>query len=199
VTRDELEFSISQYLDGTLADEQRPAVEALLAEDPEAQAILAEERALTALLRAEPLPEVRWDRLADSISSAIDEQLEERVARASWWMRFRMPAGLAIAASAAIAIGIAAFVLTHGRSSVVNPGSRPHPNPVAVATLNVEGPQADAPAGPAVTEISIGAGGSYAAKDSALDPYADEIDSRPARVVIASGIEPERPQVGSPF
>ena len=66
MTRDELEFSISQYLDGTLPEAQRPALEARLAEDAEAQAILAEERALTRLLRSEPLPEVRWDGLSSA-------------------------------------------------------------------------------------------------------------------------------------
>jgi anti-sigma factor RsiW len=198
VTRDELDISISQYLDGTLAEEQRPALEARLAADAEAQAILTEDRALTDLLRAERLPEVRWDRLAESISSAIDQQVEERVARASGWMRFRLPAGLAVAASALLAIGLAAYVLTRGRPNSVNPGAQPAPNHVTVATLSVEGPRADVPEGPEVTEISIGAGGQYA-KDSSLDPYADEIDTRPARVVIASGIEPERPLPGSPF
>src|SRR6185437_1220044 len=148
MTRDELEFSISQYLDGTLPEAQRPALEARLAADAEAQAILAEERALTRLLRSEPLPEVRWDRLAESISSAIDEQLDERVARASWWVRFRLPAGLAVAASALLAIGIATYVLMHGNRAVVNPNPGANPNPVAVATLTVEGPQADEPSGP---------------------------------------------------
>jgi anti-sigma factor RsiW len=199
MTRDELEISISQYLDGTLNDDRRAAVEARLADDPAAQAILAQERALTDLLRAEPLPEVRWDRLAESISQAIDVQAEQRVARASGWMRFRMPTGLAVAASALLAIGIAAYVLMHGRSMVVNPASHSQPAHVTVASLTVGGPRADVPGGPEVTEISIGAGGSYAAKDAALDPYADEIDNRPARIVIASGIEPDRPLSASPF
>lgn len=198
MTRDELEFSISQYLDGTLPEAQRPALEARLAVDAAAQAILAEERALTRLLRSEPLPEVRWDRLAESISSAVDAQLDDRVARASWWVRFRLPAGLAVAASALLAIGIAAYVLMHGRPATLHPGSHATPNHVVIATLTVEGPQADAPGGTVITDVSIGAGGSYA-KDSSLDPYADEIDSRPARVVIASGIEQERPLAGSPF
>ena len=38
VTRDELEISISQYLDGTLPDPERASVETLLAQDIEAQA-----------------------------------------------------------------------------------------------------------------------------------------------------------------
>lgn len=199
MTRDELEISISQYLDGTLDDHRRAAVESRLADDPSARAMLAEERALTELLRAEPVPEVQWDRLADSISRAIDDQVEQRVARASWWVRLRVPGGLAVAASALLAMGIAAYVLMHGQSAVVNPASPSNPTHVTVASLTVEGPRSDLPGGPQVTEISIGAGGSYAAKDAALDPYADEIDNRPARVVIASGIEPDQPLPASPF
>ena len=65
MTPDELEISITQYLDGTLADDEREPLEAHLAEDPAAQALLVGERVLTELLRSQPLPEVRWDRLAE--------------------------------------------------------------------------------------------------------------------------------------
>ena len=203
MNRDELEFAISQYLDGTLPEAQRPALEARLADDATAQAILAEDRALTDLLRASgPAPEVRWDRLAESISSAIDEALDARVARASWWMRIRMPAGLAAAACALLAVGIGVHLLTSrnsplggGIGSPAHPGGPGH---IVVASISVEGPQEDAPPGPEIAEVSIGAGGSYA-KDASLDPYADEIDNRPARVVIASGIELDRSLPGSPF
>lgn len=195
---EELEFAISQYADGTLTEEQRLALESRLAEDPEAQAMLAEDRSLTDLLRSAPLPEVRWDRLAESISSAIDQQEEERVARASWWFRHRLPAGLAIAASVLVAIGIAVHVLMPGHLPVEDRGPMKSLSNHTMAMLNVEGPQADAPAGPQITQISIGAGGTYA-HDSSLAPYADEIDNRPSRVVIASGLAPEPPRAGYPY
>jgi anti-sigma factor RsiW len=195
---EELEFSISQYADGTLAGEQRIALESLLADDPEARALLAEDRALTDLLRSAPMPEVRWDRLAESISAGIDREVEERAARASWWFRHRLPAGLAIAASVVIAIGIGVRVLMPGNSPVESRGPVKSLSGETTAMLNVQGPQADTPSGPQVTQISIGAGGSYA-HDSSLAPYADEIDSRPSRVVIASGLAPEQPRVGYPY
>ena len=200
MNRDELEFAISQYLDGTLPESQRPALEARLSDDATAQAILAEDRALTDLLRASsPAPQVRWDRLAESISSAIDEELDARVARASWWMRIRIPAGLAAAACALLAVGIGIHLLSSRNATIGGGGGSPgHPAPITVASIIVQGPQEDAPSGPEVAEVSISAGGSYA-KDASLDPYADEIDNRPARVVIASGIEPERSLPGSPF
>lgn len=198
MTGEDLEFSISQYLDGTLPEDQRAAVEERLEREPEARTLLEQDRRLTDLLRASPLPDVQWDRFADSISGAIDRQLEDRVAEASWWMRLRIPAGLAIAASALLAIGIAIRVLTSGNQYPTPRGPDKPPGNQAVAILSVEGPQEDAPAGPAVTQISIGAGGSYA-NASPLAPYVDEIDNRPSRVVIASGLNPDQPPVNFPY
>lgn len=198
MTDEDLEFSISQYLDGTLPEDQRAAVEDRLAQDPEAQTLLDQDRRLTDLLRASPLPDVQWDRFADSISGAIDRQLEDRMAAASWWMRLRIPAGLAIAASALLAIGLA-IRMNSGGNQYATP--RGHDKPLgqqAVAMLSVQGPQEDAPAGPAITQISIGAGGSYA-NASPLAPYANEIDNRPSRVVIASGLNPDQPPVNFPY
>jgi hypothetical protein len=196
VTQNDLEISIAQYLDGSLADEPRIALEARLAQDPAAQALLEEERVLTELLRSQPLPEIRWDRLTDSISSAIDQELEERMAQASWWLRMRSPAGLAMAASVLLAIGLSFYALMQS-------GQTSAPNPVETiahsqtAMLMVEGPQSDRPDGDVVSQITVAAGGSYA-KDSSLNPYADEIDSRPSRVVIASGAGVEASRLGFP-
>ena len=113
MTREELEFSISQYLDGTLDEDRRDALEARLAADPEAQEILREERALTTALHGLPaLPPVRWDALSDRISGAIDAQLEERVEQASWAMRLRSPRFLALAASVVLAAAVSLKLIT---------------------------------------------------------------------------------------
>lgn len=199
MSNEQLEFLISQYADGTLPEAQRVELERRLVDDTEAQALLAGDRALTDLLRSDRLPDVRWDRLAESISGAIDQQLQERADRASWWMRHRLPTSLAVAASAFIAIGVAIHVLApHHSHTVADHGPIKEVSHEAVAMLNVQGPQEDVSSGPQVTQISIGAGGSYA-KDSALAPYADEIDSRPSRVVIASGTNTQQPSVGFPY
>jgi anti-sigma factor RsiW len=197
MTREQLEFSISQYLDGTLAEDERAALEARLADDAEAQTLLAEDRSLTTLLKSAPMPEVQWDRFAESISSAIDTQLEERVARASLWMRMRLPAGIAIAASALLAIGIAMHLLSQSPQDT-GPYRLVPVQSNATAMIDVQGPQSDAPSGPVVLQITIAAGGNYA-KDSSLSPYADEMDSRPSRVVIASGLTAEQPRLGFPY
>jgi hypothetical protein len=193
---EDFEFLLSQYAAGTLPETKRVAVEVLLKEDAEARVMLADERALTNALRALPMPAVRWDALSDSISSAIDRQLQERVDRASWMLRWRVPKGLAIAASALLAIGIAITVVMH--SSHTNPSHPFQVHPAPTPVLFVEGPQVDRPQGPVVTEISIAAGGSYA-KDPSLSPYDDELDRRPSRVVIASGVASDRPRLGFPY
>jgi anti-sigma factor RsiW len=199
MTHDQLEFSINQYLDGTLPENERAALEALIANDAEAQALVAEDRSLTALLQSQSLPDVQWDRFAESVSAAIDAQLEERVDRASQWLRMRLPTGMAIAACALLAIGLGIHLLSQssqpaGPTSITSSQGRQ----VATAIISVEGPQSDAPNGPVVSQISIEAGGSYA-KDSSLSPYADEMDNRPSRVVIASGLNTEQSRSSFPY
>ena len=193
MTRNELEISINQYLDGTLPDGQRASLEARLNSDPEARSLLEEDRALTEALRSLPLPEVRWDQFARTISSMIDEQAQERASKASWVLRLRAPGFLAMAASVLLAAGIAIHFFT-------GPGPTPAPSPLAPAptALLVEGPDADqSPAAP-VTEVSIGPGGSYA-KAPSIAPYADEIDTRPSRVVIAASYSPQDAAPAFPF
>ena len=107
MTREELEISICEYLEGTLGEPERIALEARLASDPEAREMLREEGELTAALRVGGLPEVRWEMLAERISGGIDEEMEARVERVSWGMRMvRSPWIMTAAASVALAVGI---------------------------------------------------------------------------------------------
>lgn len=189
---EQLEFAISQYIDGTLDEGARTELEGLLAKDPDLQVVLEGHQNLTELLRSVPAPEVRWDSLSEAISLAIDEDLESRARRASWWIQFRVPVGLAAAASIILVVGIWLHYLV---------GPKPTPTPNAVPTLNaliVQGPEADKPQGRQIADVSIGPGGSYA-KEPQLAPYMDQIDIRPARVLMASGITPQQPTGGSPF
>jgi anti-sigma factor RsiW len=83
MTPDELEFNICQYLDGTLPDAQRTALEALLEYDAAARQLLAEHRKLDAAMKSvSPLPKLQWDRLADHLANAVEfgsEGLEQTV------------------------------------------------------------------------------------------------------------------------
>src|SRR5687767_5326404 len=104
MTKDELEFSISQYLDGTLGAREREALEERLATDAEARAIYAEYQALQSALDAAPLPQVNWDRLAAHLSDAVARQeLPAQSYKISRWLQ---PARLAVAASVVLAAGI---------------------------------------------------------------------------------------------
>jgi hypothetical protein len=83
MTPDELEFNICQYLDGTLPDAQRIALEALLEQDAAARWLLDEHRKLDAAMKSVlPLPELPWDRLANHFANAVEfgsEGLEQTV------------------------------------------------------------------------------------------------------------------------
>src|SRR6266550_2658925 len=73
MTREEMEFLISQHLDGTLSREDEGKVRELLETSAEAQTILAEYQNLDRVLKgAKDLPAVKWDVLASTISSAVD-------------------------------------------------------------------------------------------------------------------------------
>src|SRR5687768_923655 len=97
MTRDELEFSISQYLDGTLPAAERDALETRLGSDAEARALYAEYESLQGVFKAAPLPAVRWDAFAQQISAAVArEEMPAQSYKLTSWFR---PARLAIAAS----------------------------------------------------------------------------------------------------
>src|SRR3954471_7876393 len=115
MTRDELEFSISQYLDGTLAAAERDALDERLATDAEARAVLAEYEALNAAFAAAPaVPEIDWDQFAGKISAAVArEEMPAQSYKIGAWMRqpVRLPA---VAASLLVAGGIAFSLLRPG-------------------------------------------------------------------------------------
>src|SRR5206468_9447747 len=96
-----VEFLIAQYADGTLPAEQRDEVEAKLASDPAARLALAEYAQLgSALQQSIPLPDVRWDALAEHLSAAVDR--EETSAEEHQRSRFRLFAPRALPGWAAL-------------------------------------------------------------------------------------------------
>src|SRR5687767_4300490 len=74
MTREEMEFLISQYLDGTLSVEEEAKVRQLLESSEEARAVLAEYQKLDSVLKGQGGPAVKWEVLASTISSAVDAQ-----------------------------------------------------------------------------------------------------------------------------
>lgn len=206
----DLEFSITQYLDGDLPPSEQASLEARLKEDPQAQAMFVEHRRLTGALKAMPLPSVRWDALADSISKAVDAAHEEQEARSyrmPTWIRAAIP--LALAASVLI---VASLVVQY-RSHLNSPGTaiiaetqKPksehpidggvshHSAEIAVAELMpsatiVIGPETEKTTGPVEVQVSVGP--SAAAKaEPAVVQFSDDVVSRPSSVTIASGVVP---------
>jgi anti-sigma factor RsiW len=78
MTLEQLEFSITQYLDGTLPAEDVGALEARLASDPQARAMLDEQRALTDLLRSQPGPDLDWAEVARDLSAVVTGTVSEQ-------------------------------------------------------------------------------------------------------------------------
>lgn len=75
MTSEQLEFAMSQYLDGTLPAEERAALERHLAADGHARTVFQEYLELNEALRnPQPLPMVPWEKLAESISAAVAQQ-----------------------------------------------------------------------------------------------------------------------------
>lgn len=77
MTPEQLELSITHYLDGTLPPEDIGALEQILAADPVAQAIFQEHEKLTAVLRSQPLPEMDMGELARDLSAVVTGTVDE--------------------------------------------------------------------------------------------------------------------------
>jgi hypothetical protein len=74
---EQLEFILTQYLDGTLAADQVDALEQALESDPRAMALRDEHERLTALLRSQGLPEMNWEELARDLSAVVTGTVDE--------------------------------------------------------------------------------------------------------------------------
>jgi hypothetical protein len=72
MTREEMEFLISQHLDRTLSREDEAKVRELLASSQEAREILGEYQKLDGVLKSQGAPAVKWDVLAEKISAVVD-------------------------------------------------------------------------------------------------------------------------------
>src|SRR5579862_1628357 len=153
MSSEELEFSISQYIDGTLSPAERVALERILAENAQAKALLDEYRRLDVVLKAPQIPNLNFEFLATSISSAIDDAEEEQASR------YRMPAWIR---SAALPLTLAASILIVAGVGLRGYFSHSHhgTNPSSAGTeLAIEiGPPSPAPVGPSQEDVSIGPG-----------------------------------------
>ena len=114
---EQLEFTISQYVDGELTDEERAAFEARLKTDSDARLLLNEHRRIRDVICSmQPMPEIRWDALSAHLSNAVaDAHADTQAARVSdpsdkpifsfkWTVQIKR---MSIAACILIAAGVA--------------------------------------------------------------------------------------------
>src|SRR5215217_7013902 len=127
---EQLEFRISQYADGTLPAAEVAALEMTLASDADARALLDEYRALDASLKRDlPLPEIKWDRLAEHLSGAVAE--EDRATTSLPITRgggaFWRGVGFAVAAMVLIVTSLALWMRPQPKMEVVTNPPSPQP------------------------------------------------------------------------
>ena len=191
MTRDELEFQISQYLDGTLGEAGRSALDAQLAADEGARALLDEYRRLDVVLKAAPLPAVDWDALSTQICATVADQ-DQVPARSYRIGTFRTVAGLAMAACVLIGLGLGIRLL---QQSPTNPTGgdvavTPSKAPVEIVVVDAT-PASAAPVVSAEPLTGLAVGPATSLQDRpGFAGYHDEIISRPSQVFIARGGEP---------
>jgi len=202
MTRDELEFSISQYLDGTLAAAERDALETRLGSDAEARVLFAEYESLQSVLARAPLPAVQWDRLADHFSAAVArEPMPAQSYKLSAWIR---PARLALAASVLVA-GAIAFSLFGPKPATTGPTvAAVEPIRIVVKGPAVSAIGAAAPATTAPTvniqPIQVVIGPPPSTGDTGVvRVYADSVVHRPSKAVIVSAAPVGQDTLQMPF
>ena len=194
MTRDELEFTISQYLDGNLAAADEAALESRLATDADARALLAEYRGLDRVLRAVPAPDLDWDALSDRIRRAVGAQDEPAQSYRLHWVR--TAGALALAACVVVAAGVGIRRLATPADTAPNvlvngtPAAR-EPKQIVVVDTTPRVAPSTAP----IVLVSVGP--SAAPDAPALARYDEDLISRPTQVIIARGGSPA--QDGAPL
>jgi anti-sigma factor RsiW len=167
----QLEFEITQLLDGDLPPQKEAILRRELAADPEAVRLMEEYARLEELLSGiDPPPEVDWDALHGRISRAVGgAPAEANHTRRPWGQ-------VALAASVLIALGVGMLIL--------------QPRPAAqqgVAIVQVSGIEFPAANTQAIAQINIGPAPGTEGVGSFYD---NEEQSGPPRVVIATGRQP---------
>ncbi|HEX5243475.1 MAG TPA: hypothetical protein VFW23_09475 [Tepidisphaeraceae bacterium] len=199
MTQDQLEFSITQYLDGSLPESQRVALMERLEKDPEARELLEEHRRLNSVLGRAQLPAFQLEAFSKQLSEAIAQAPAPEVEQLSLRMPWLGVRGwMAIAASVLIASGLAIAILSHGRSGTEsNPVH--HEMTASAGFVTVTGPVAEATSTSDDVQVSVGPSKAIAG-ESTLSRYSADLVMRPAHVMmVASGVNPDQDMDSQPF
>ena len=168
---EDLEFRISQYIDGTLDDTQCRALEIEIEQNPAAAELLSQYRRIDQVLKTSlPLPDVDYNALADRIVNAIDAQDQPHVLFSFKWVR------------RAVSVAAAACILLIGGLWIHNTGilDTSESNDVLV---HVTGPQSESTFADPVQVIQIGPSPTVMRGPS---PASEALVARPSKLVIAS-------------
>jgi len=211
MTRDELEFLVSQYAEGDgalLTATERDAVERELATSADARAMLAAERRLGELLVAEAgdVPaDVDFAALSRRVSTAVAlapaPEVATPAAASAQRSRWFSPVRMALAASVLVAAGVAIPLLSRQSNidPTVNVGG---PGGVATNSGKTEGTLIRKVDAPTDTAVATAVDGTDAAKRAVVAEVkagptaaqaarvADATLQRPSRVVIAPDTQP---------
>jgi anti-sigma factor RsiW len=188
MTRDELEFSISQYLDGTLAAAEASALEQRLATDSGARALLSEYQQLDRTLKSAPAPDVDFGAFSTRLSAALAEQPDPAQSYKLPWVT--TVTRLALAACVVIAAGVGIRMLQTRPATTAD--TRPLV-PVSVEPKQIvivdAGPRTAPSTAPAALVVNVGP--SAIPQDRpALARYQEDLLSRPSQVIIARSGSP---------
>jgi len=199
MTQDQLEFSITQYLDGSLPEAERIALMERLEKDPEARELLEEHRRLDNVFARANLPtfplEVFSKQLSEAIAQAPAPEVEHHSLRIPW---VGVRSWMAIAASVMIASGLAIAILSHGRGGTAsNPVH--HELTASAGFVTVTGPVSPVASSSDDVQVSVGPSKAIAG-EATLSRYSADLVMRPAHVMmVASGVNPDQDTDSQPF
>jgi hypothetical protein len=179
MTRDEIEFLISQYIDGTANELDRARIEEILATDADARAMLSEYQRLVSIVKSSlPVPEIAWDSLSGRIANET-AKLEMPVKH--YRLRFATVSKFAaLAAMVTIVVG----VIVKSRPPITNVDVGPGRVAVNTAPVDVQISLPPAMAAGRVSDIQIGQPSGFASADFRSS---EAIVSSPTSIWIASG------------
>ena len=179
--RDQLEYAISQYLDGTLNEFDRRVLEERLATDAEARLLASEYAHVDSILKNAPVtPEVDFDALASRISSQIAEEgshVAQPIRMPGTWVRYA-----SIAAGIVLAVGVGLHMLPSKDGT--------GPTNVASGTIDVKVEFAQHPASTPVINIAVGPTDQLKQAGYASGLVDDAIITRTPRLVISAANQP---------
>ena len=184
----DIEFLISQYLDGTLSADEEAALLRRIESDAEARKLFTDYQRLDAALKSQPLPEMPWDELYARISAAVSEEPEKSTTSKMPWLRYGSRVAIAACLVIASVVGVKALTDREDQTTPTRSGHLP-------AVAMVEGPRLETPAGEAIVEIQL----SPAPESVQGWRYSEVVVSRPSRVIIASGDVPRNESDSGPF